>query len=77
MRLSRRKSASRWRIAAQVGLGLGELVAGEAHRVLARLVGQPVHQRAGMRRGSRWRSSRASSGVKALARTWMMPPPES
>ena len=58
---------------AQVVLGLGELLAGEAHRVLARLVGE---------RGSPGRSlsarialaiAVASSGVKALARTWMMP----
>ena len=76
MRFSRRKSASRWRTARTLLLGLGELVPGEAHRVLARLVGEPVHQRAGMREDRRG-DRRASSGVKALARTWMMPPPES
>ena len=48
MRCSRRKSASFARSASQVRLGLGELLAGEADRVLARLLGELVHQRAAL-----------------------------
>ena len=57
---------------AQVLLGFGELFLGEADRVGARLVGQLVHQLARFDE-DRLRDRRGVLGVKAWARTWMMP----